>query len=336
LYWLDEFHVDGLRVDGVASMLYLNYSRNEGEWIPNEYGGRENLEAISLIRDMNTAAYGQYPDILTSAEESTDWPMVSRPTYAGGLGFGFKWDMGWMHDTLLYMERDPVFRRYHHNELTFRGLYAFHENFILPLSHDEVVHGKGSLLDKMPGDLWQKFANIRLLFAWMYGQPGKKLLFMGSDIAQWSEWHYEDSLQWHLLQYDSHQGIRHLVQDLNRIYRSEPSLHKHDIRPQGFSWIDANDADSSVFSFVRMGDADDPLIIAVYNMTPVPREHYLVGAPQPGLWKEILNTDAKEYDGSGIGNAGAVHTTDQEHHGRPYCLDIVVAPLGAVFFKHEG
>lgn len=336
LFWLDLFHADGLRVDGVASMLYLNYSRKEGEWIPNQYGGRENLEAISLIRQINEAAYRDYPDVQIFAEESTDWAMVSRPTYAGGLGFGVKWDMGWMHDTLKYMTKEPIHRRYHHNEMTFRALYAFTENFILPLSHDEVSHGKGSLVSKMPGDHWQKFANLRLLFAWMFGQPGKKLIFMGGEVAQWREWDCNGSIDWYLLDYDRHVGIRRLVQDLNRLYIGEPALHVNDVRPEGFEWIDCNDADSSVFTFIRKGRAEDPVILAAYNMTPVPRIDYKLGLPREGVWTEVLNTDAKEYGGSGMGNAGAIEGASPGRHGRPFSTILTLPPLAGVFFRSDG
>jgi 1,4-alpha-glucan branching enzyme len=336
VFWLDLFHADGLRVDGVASMLYLNYSRNDGDWIPNQYGGRENLEAISLIRQINETVYRLFPDIQVYAEESTDWAMVSRPTYAGGLGFGIKWDMGWMHDTLKYMTKDAIHRRYHHNEMTFRALYAFTENFILPLSHDEVSHGKGSLVGKMPGDDWQKFANLRLLFGWMYGQPGKKLLFMGGEVAQWREWDCNGSIDWYLLDYDRHIGIHRLVKDLNHSYAQEPSLHLNDVHPEGFEWIDCNDADASVFTFIRKGRASDRIILAIYNMTPVPRLNYKIGLPRDGVWRELINTDAKEYGGSGIGNAGAITAINRGHHGRPFSAIVTLPPLAAVFFRSDG
>jgi 1,4-alpha-glucan branching enzyme len=335
LYWLDVYHVDGLRVDAVASMLYLDYSRREGEWIPNEHGGRENLGAIELLRRFNQEAYRVHPDIETIAEESTAWPMVSRPTYVGGLGFGMKWDMGWMHDTLQYMSQDPIHRKYHHQELTFRLIYAFNENFVMPLSHDEVVHGKGSLLNKMPGDAWQKFANLRLLYSWMYAQPGKKLLFMGDEFGQWSEWNHEQSLDWHLLEYPSHGGVRHLVGDLNRLYRQEPSLHEFDFDPAGFQWIDANDWETSAASLLRQGRSPAEQILAVFNFTPVPRPNYQIGAPRAGFWREILNSDARLYGGSGQGNMGGVETVPLQMHGRPHMLTLTLPPLGAIFLKHD-
>ena len=335
-FWLDAYHADGLRVDAVASMLYLDYSRKEGEWIPNEYGGRENLEAISFLRRFNEGVYKSYPAVQTIAEESTAWPMVSRPTYVGGLGFGLKWDMGWMHDTLQCMARDPVFRKYHHNELTFRMIYAFHENFILPLSHDEVVHGKGSLLGKMPGDDWQKFANLRLLLGYMYGQPGKKLLFMGGEFGQWWEWRHDQSLDWHLLNYSSHTNLQRWVQDLNRLYRSEPALHQLDCSPEGFEWIDCTDAEGSVLSFIRKGRGTDSIVLVVCNFTPVHRRNYRVGAPRGGMWSEVLNSDAKEYGGSGHGNLGGVEAAPIPCHGRPYSLNLTLPPLAAVFLKSGG
>jgi len=336
LFWLDKYHIDGLRLDAVASMLYLDYSRKEGEWIPNPYGGRENLEAINFLRKFNEEVYKNYPDVQTIAEESTDWPMVSRPTYVGGLGFGFKWDMGWMHDTLLYMSKDPIFRKYYHNNLTFRMLYAWHENFILPLSHDEVVHGKGSLLRKMPGDDWQKFANLRLLFGYMYAQPGKKLLFMGGEFAQWDEWYHEKSLDWHLLNYEPHQGVKRWVQDLNRVYRREPALYEQDFTPAGFEWIDCHDMDNSVISFLRKASNPDDVLLIVANFTPVVRLNYRVGVPRGGFWKEILNSDATCYWGSGQGNLGGLDAVPVPSHGRPYSLSLTLPPLGIVFFKPEG
>ncbi|MBI3328521.1 MAG: 1,4-alpha-glucan branching protein GlgB, partial [Nitrospinae bacterium] len=304
LFWLQTYHADGLRVDAVASMLYLDYARREGEWIPNEYGGKENLEAIALLRRLNEAVYRDYPDVQTIAEESTAWPMVSRPTYVGGLGFGLKWDMGWMHDMLAYMARDPIFRKYHHNQLTFRMLYAFSENFALPLSHDEVVHGKGSLLSKMPGDDWRKFANLRLLFGYMYAQAGKKLLFMGGEFGQWREWAHEESLDWHLLEYPPHKGLKRWVEDLNRLYRSEPTLHELDCDPAGFEWIDCNDSDHSALSFIRKGRSAPNIVLIACNFTPMPRYNYRVGIPRGGIWQEALNSDANEYGGSGHGNQG--------------------------------
>jgi len=333
MFWLDRYHLDGLRVDAVASMLYLDYSRKEGEWVPNRYGGRENLEAIAFLRRMNQEVYKHYPDVQTAAEESTAWPGVSRPVHLGGLGFGMKWDMGWMHDTLKYMERDPVFRNYHHNQLTFRMLYAYHENFVLPLSHDEVVHGKGSLLSKMPGDDWRKFANLRLLYCYMYSQAAKKLLFMGAEIGQWREWDHEQSLEWHLLEYAPHQGLKKLVADLNGLYRKEPALFERDYDPAGFDWVDANDASNSVLSYLRRGKDPDEIILAVLNFTPVPRLDYRVGVPAGGFWKEIMNSDAEIYGGSGYGNFGGIEAEQKPFHGRPWSLNLTLPPLGAVFMK---
>jgi 1,4-alpha-glucan branching enzyme len=335
LCWLDKFHIDGLRVDAVASMLYLDYSRRPGEWIPNEYGGNENLEAISFLRELNTQIYKYYPDVQTFAEESTAWPMVSRPVYVGGLGFGFKWDMGWMHDTLQYFRRDPIYRRFHHNELTFRGLYMFSENYVLPLSHDEVVHGKGSLLDKMAGDVWQKFANLRLLYSYMFAQPGKKLLFMGGEFGQWREWSHDTSLDWHLLMFPSHQGVQRLISDLNRLYRTEPALHELDCDPRGFEWVDANDADSSVYSFLRKSRSGEHILI-VLNATPVVREDYRIGVPFGGWWRELLNSDSEYYWGSGQGNAGGVMAEVVPSHGREFSLRLRLPPLGALFLKYSG
>ena len=333
MFWLGIYHADGLRVDAVASMLYLDYSRKEGEWIPNIYGGRENIEAIAFLRRFNEEAYKEHPDIQTMAEESTDWPMVSRPNYVGGLGFGMKWDMGWMHDTLEYMEKDPVHRKYHHNRLTFRLLYAYHENFILPLSHDEVVHGKGSLLRKMPGDDWQKFANLRLLLGYMYAQPGKKLLFMGGEFGQWNEWYHDVGLDWGLLDYPLHKSLQHWVADLNRLYREEAALHILDFDPSGFEWIDCNDSQHSVVSLLRKTPSGKDDVLAVFNFTPVPRHGYRVGVPSAGFWKEVLNSDAAEYGGSGMGNLGGKETEEIPCHGRPWSLDFTLPPLGAVFFK---
>ncbi|MBU1636173.1 1,4-alpha-glucan branching protein GlgB [bacterium] len=332
-YWLDKFHADGLRVDAVASMLYLDYSRKEGEWIPNKYGGRENLDAIDFLRQLNTDVFAEFPDALMIAEESTSWPMVSRPIYLGGLGFNMKWDMGWMHDTLKYMAREAIHRKYHHDNLNFRMIYAFTENFLLPLSHDEVVHGKRSLLDKMPGDMWQKFANLRLLYGYMWAMPGKKLLFMGGEVAQWSEWHHEDSVDWNLLDFDFHKGVYKLIQDLNKLYRSRPELHDADFEPEGFEWIDCNDGDNSVYSFLRRTRHADRWIAVVCNFTPVPRYDYRIGVPIPGKWTEILNTDAEDYWGSGVGNLGGVQTVPEEMHGRPYSLSITLPPLGAVYLQ---
>ncbi len=335
LFWLDRYHADGLRVDAVASMLYLDYSRKKGEWMPNKYGGNENLEAIDFLRRLNTEVYGAHPDVQMIAEESTAWPMVSRPTYVGGLGFGLKCDMGWMHDTLQYITHEPVHRRYHHNELTFRAIYAFTENFVLPLSHDEVVHGKASLLAKMPGDDWQKFANLRLLLTYMYVQPGKKLLFMGDEFGQWGEWQHDESLEWHLLQYAPHSGLQRLVEDLNRLYRNEPALHETDCDPAGFEWIDANDSASSALSFIRKGKSNDDILAIACNFTPVPRHDHRVGVPRGGLWREMLNSDSHEYGGSGQGNFGGVEAEAVAFHGRPYSLNLTLPPLGAVVFKSE-
>ncbi|HVS01243.1 MAG TPA: 1,4-alpha-glucan branching protein GlgB [Thermoanaerobaculia bacterium] len=333
LFWLDKYHVDGLRVDAVASMLYLDYSRQEGEWIPNPYGGRENLEAIDFLRQLNAEIYEQFPDVQTFAEESTAWPMVSRPLYVGGLGFGFKWDMGWMHDTLKYFSLDPIHRKYNHHQLTFRRLYAFSENFCLPLSHDEVVHGKGSLLGKMPGDEWQQRANLRLLYAYQYANPGKKLLFMGGELGQRAEWGHESSLQWHLLEDPGHAGIQACVGDLNRRYRDEPALHQLDCDERGFEWIEAGDADNSVLVFLRRGASPDDLVLAAFNLTPVPRPNYLVGVPRAGWWDEIFNSDAKQYGGSGMGNLGGVETAPVPRYQWPSSLNLTLPPLGAVYLR---
>ncbi|MGA7668984.1 MAG: 1,4-alpha-glucan branching protein GlgB [Nitrolancea sp.] len=335
LYWLDAYHADGLRVDAVASMLYLDYSRKQGEWIPNKFGGRENLDAISFLQRLNQEVFGQYPDVQTYAEESTAWPMVSRPIYVGGLGFGMKWDMGWMHDTLDYFSKDPIHRRYHHNELTFRLIYAFNENFVLPLSHDEVVHGKGSLINKMPGDDWQKFANLRLLFAMMFAQPGKKLLFMGAEIGQWHEWNHDGSIEWDLLQHPPHEGARRWLEDLNRLYREDPAMHQLDFDNAGFSWLDPNDSENSVLSFVRKARDSDDAIVAIFNLTPVPRHGYRIGVPQMGVWNEVLNSDAELYGGTGVGNYGQVETTPVPWHGQPRSLKLSLPPLGAVFLRHS-
>jgi len=332
--WLDAYHADGLRVDAVASMLYLDYSRKHGEWLPNKYGGHENLEAVDFLRRFNTAVYERHPDVQTIAEESTAWPMVSRPTYVGGLGFGLKWDMGWMHDTLKYLAKDPIHRRFHHNDLTFRSLYAFTENFCLPLSHDEVVHGKGALLSKMPGDDWQKFANLRALFAYMYTLPGKKLLFMGAEIAQRAEWSHESSVEWNLLAYAPHRGVQQLVRDLNALIRGEPALHELDTDPGGIEWIDANDSDNSVLSYLRKSRDGKGEIVVVCNFTPVPRYSHRIGVPHAGFWREVLNTDAREYGGSGLGNLGGVSTASIPCHGRPQSLDLVLPPLGVVALRH--
>jgi 1,4-alpha-glucan branching enzyme len=334
LYWLSRYHADGLRVDAVASMLYLDYSRKAGQWLPNKFGGKENLEAVDFLRRFNIEVYKEHPDVQTIAEESTNWPLVSRPTYLGGLGFGMKWDMGWMHDTLAYMSKDPVHRRFDHNQLTFRMLYAFSENYMLPLSHDEVVHGKGSLLAKMPGDDWQKFANMRLLLAYMYAQPGKKLLFMGIEFGQWSEWNHEQSLDWHLVDEPMHDGMSRWTGDLNRVMREEKALHELDFDPAGFAWIDASDAEQSVISFIRRSSSNE-LVIAAFNFTPVPRHNYQIGAPLPGRWLELLNSDAPIYGGSGQGNLGGVDAAPIPHHGHQHSLTLTLPPLGAVFFKPD-
>jgi 1,4-alpha-glucan branching enzyme len=329
-YWLDKFHIDGLRVDGVASMLYLDYGRQAGEWVPNRYGGHENLEAVGFLRQLNESVYREYPDVQTIAEESTAWPLVSRPTYTGGLGFGMKWDMGWMHDTLSYFERDPVHRRYHHHQLTFRGLYAWGENYVLPLSHDEVVHGKGSLLSKMSGDHWQKLANLRLLYSLMYAQPGKKLLFMGGELAQWREWSHEVSLDWHLRDHQQHRQIELLVGELNHLYRSRPALHTLDAEASGFEWIEANDAEYSIVAFLRKGRAPGERILCVFNFTPLPRFNYRLGVDGGERWREILNSDATEFGGSGHGNLGEVPLTLVPWHGRAHSLNLTLPPLGAL------
>ncbi len=333
MFWLDRFHADGLRVDAVASMLYLDYSRGPGEWIPNKFGGREELEAIDLLRQLNETVYANYPGVQTIAEESTAWPAVSRPTYIGGLGFGLKWDMGWMHDSLRYLSRDPVFRSHHHNELTFRALYGGSENFVLPLSHDEVVHGKGSLIGKMPGDEWQKFANLRLLLGYMYAVPGKKLLFMGGEFGQWREWNHDGTADWELLDFPRHQGVHRWVSDLNRVYRGEEALHFGDCRPDGFEWIDADDSNQSVLSFLRRGSSPNEQIAVIANFTPVPRTNYRVGVSRVGYWTEILNSDAEAYGGTGQGNYGGLETAPIAWHGHPLSLNVTVPPLALVLFK---
>jgi 1,4-alpha-glucan branching enzyme len=331
LFWIEEFHIDGLRVDAVASMLYLDYSRKEGEWVPNEHGGRENLEAVSFLREMNEVVYGEHPGIMTIAEESTAWPGVSRPVYVGGLGFGFKWNMGWMHDTLDYFSKEPVYRRFHHNELTFGLLYAFSENFCLPLSHDEVVHGKGSLLNKMPGDRWQKAANLRALYGWMWAHPGKQLLFMGGEIAQSSEWNHNVSLDWHLLEYAEHRGVQDLIREVNGVYRSEPALHERDFTPDGFRWIDASDVDSNVLSFLRLSEDGARQLACIANLSPVVREGYRIGLPEAGRWREVLNTDAAHFGGSGAGNGGAVEASGESWHGLPHSAHVTLPPLSVLW-----
>jgi 1,4-alpha-glucan branching enzyme len=332
-FWLEVMHADGLRVDAVASMLYLDYSRKKGEWIANKYGGRENLEAVRFLRECNSEMYRSFPGVHTTAEESTDWAMVSRPNYMGGLGFGFKWDMGWMHDTLSYMQKDPIHRQYHQNQITFRMLYAFSENFVLPLSHDEMVHGKGSLVNKMPGDDWQKFANLRLLLCYMFAQPGKKLLFMGSELGQWREWNHDISLDWHVLDYPNHAGIQKLVADLNCLYQTEPSLHWQDCGPEGFAWIDCNNYQASTLVMMRKGPAAGDEIVAAFNFTPIPRYNYWIGVPHPGYWREIINSDAQCYWGSGMGNLGGLESSYEPCHGHPNHLQITLPPLAAVLFK---
>src|SRR5581483_9188405 len=336
LYWLDVFHADGLRVDAVASMLYLDYSRRQGQWIPNKYGGRENLDAIEFLRQLNTAVYEEHPDVQTIAEESTAWPMVSRPTYVGGLGFGLKWDMGWMHDTLQYMSLDPVYRKHHHAALTFRMLYAFTENFVLPLSHDEVVHGKGSLAGKMPGDDWQKLANLRLLFGYMYTQPGKKLLFMGGELAQWREWSHDRSLDWHLLDDPRHRGVQRWLRDLNTAVRAEPALHADDSNPDGFQWLDCHDSEQSTLVYLRRAREHEDVVVVACNFTPLPRHNFRIGVPSDGDWREILNGDAPLYGGSGQGNLGGVAASPVPSHNQPFSIAVTLPPLAVVVFKGRG
>ncbi|MFL6655096.1 MAG: 1,4-alpha-glucan branching protein GlgB, partial [Sulfurifustis sp.] len=333
-FWLNVYHIDGIRVDAVASMLYLDYARKAGEWIPNRFGGKENLEAIAFLQELNRAAYREQPDIETIAEESTAWPMVSRPTHLGGLGFGLKWNMGWMHDTLSYFSKDPIHRKHHHNQLTFSIMYAYSENFVLPLSHDEVVYGKGSLFGKMPGDEWQKFANLRLLFGYLYAHPGKKLVFMGGEFGQRREWNHDASLEWHLLDDPRHTGVQRLVRDLNRLYRTEPALHRRDHEPEGFHWIDCCDAENSVISFVRRDGADE--IVVVCNFTPVPRPNYRIGVPRGGFWRELLNSDATIYGGAGFGNFGGVDSVPIPMHGEFHSVSLTLPPLGMLLLKRSG
>jgi len=333
LFWLDKYHADGLRVDAVASILYLDYARQPGEWIPNEHGGRENIQAVQFLRDLNEAVYRDFPGTQTMAEESTAWPMVSRPTYVGGLGFGLKWNMGWMHDTLNYFSLDPVYRKYHHDQLTFGIWYAFHENFVLPFSHDEVVHGKGSLLGKMPGDDWQKFANLRLLLGFLFGHPGKKLLFMGDEFGQWREWNHDRSLDWHLLESAPHRGVQRWVQDLNGFYRGEPALYQRDFDMSGFEWADLHDWEHSIISFFRRGDNPGDVVLVACNFTPVPRTNYRVGVPRGGFWREMLNSDATVYGGSGQGNLGGAEAAPVPAHGRYYSLSLTLPPLGVIYLK---
>jgi 1,4-alpha-glucan branching enzyme len=336
LFWLEHYHLDGLRVDAVASMLYLDYSRKAGEWVPNRYGGNENLEAIDFLRRINELAYGRHPGIMTVAEESTAWAGVSRPTWTGGLGFGFKWNMGWMHDTLEFMGKEPIHRRWHYNKMTFGLIYAFSENFVLPLSHDEVVHGKGSILARMPGDDWQKFANLRAYYGFMWGHPGKKLLFMGQEFAQGREWNYQQSLDWHLMDVHWHRGVQRLVRDLNALYRAAPALHQRDCDPAGFEWIEANDAENSVLAWLRRGQDGAPPILVISNLTPVPRHNYRVGVPFHGRWIERLNTDAEIYGGSGMGNMGAVTVEQVSSHDRPFSAGFTLPPLSTLYFQHAG
>jgi 1,4-alpha-glucan branching enzyme len=334
LFWLDKYHIDGIRVDAVASMLYLDYARKEGEWIPNVYGGNENLDAINFLKRLNEAVYSFHPDVQTIAEESTAWPMVSRPTHLGGLGFGMKWNMGWMHDTLKYMSTDPLYRKYHHDQLTFSIWYAFTENFLLPLSHDEVVHGKGALTGKMPGYEWQSASNLRLMFGYMYGHPGKKLLFMGGEFGQWKEWYHEESLEWHALEYPPHQGIQKWVKDLNHLYKGEPALHELDFSEKSFEWIDFHDWEHSIVSFIRKSNNSDKVILVVCNFSGMPRHNYIVGVPGGGFWKEILNSDSEIYGGSGCGNAGGVEASSSSAQGRSFSLSLTLPPLGILFLKN--
>lgn len=333
LFWLEAYHADGLRVDAVASMLHLNFSRKDGEWVPNRYGGPENLEAIDFLRRLNESVYRDHPGTDTIAEDSTAWPMVSRPVHLGGLGFGMKWDMGWMHDTLKYFAQDSLFRRYHHQKLTFRMMYAFSENYVLPISHDEVVHGKGSLINKMSGDAWQKRANLRCLLGYMYAEPGKKLLFMGCEFGQYREWNHDASLDWHLLQLPEHAGVQTFVAALNTLYRDEPSMHELDAEPGGFEWVECNDTEQSVVSLLRYGKNRDDIMLVVCNFTPVPRQHFGVGVPEGGRWQEVLNSDAAEYGGAGWGNFGGVDALDVPLHDRPYSLSLSLPPLSTIFFK---
>ncbi len=335
LFWLDKYHVDGLRVDAVASMLYLDYSRQPGDWLPNEFGGRENLQAISFLKELNEQTHLQFPGILTIAEESTAWPSVSRPTYLGGLGFSFKWNMGWMNDTIRYVRHEPIHRKYHHDELTFSLIYAFHENFVLPLSHDEVVHGKGSLLDQVPGDLWQKFANLRLLYSYMWTHPGKKLLFMGSDFGQWNEWNFDVSLQWDLLQWSSHQGLQKCVADLNRLLRREKALHEVDFDYRGFEWIDCHNHEDSTLSYVRRGKEPGDYLIVCNNFTPVVRQSHRLGVPEAVWFQEIFNSDSTFYGGSNVGNGPGVRAEPMESHGRPASVVITLPPLATVVLKPQ-
>jgi 1,4-alpha-glucan branching enzyme len=331
VFWVEQYHIDGLRVDAVASMLYLDYSREPGQWVPNQYGGRENLEAITFLQRMNEVVHTECPGVLTIAEESTAWPQVTRPPYMGGLGFSLKWNMGWMHDTLSYISQDPIHRRWHHNELTFSLLYAFQENFVLPFSHDEVVHGKGSMLNKVPGDAWQKFATLRLLYAYLFGHPGKKLLFMGLDFGQGAEWSESRSVDWHLLQYPLQSGLQRCVADLQRVYRSHPALHEVDFDWHGFDWLESHDNENSVFAFLRKGSDPRNMLAVVCNFTPLPRYEYRVGVPTGGPWREVLNTDSGLYAGSNVGNGGVVWARDEAWAGQPHSLCLTLPPLGALY-----
>jgi 1,4-alpha-glucan branching enzyme len=333
MFWADVYHVDGFRVDAVASMLYLDYSRNDGEWIPNEFGGRENLEAVSFLKQFNELVHADYPGMLTFAEESTAWPMVSRPTYLGGLGFDLKWNMGWMHDTLEYFSKDPIYRKYHHNEITFSLIYAFTENFILPFSHDEVVHGKGHMLNKLPGDMWQKFANARALYAYMYAHPGKNLLFMGMEFGQWDEWNFQKSLDWHLMQWDPHKKLHAMIRELNTLSRSLPAFYEDDFSWEGFDWIDFHDSEQSLISFVRYAkDRSDP-VVCIFNFTPSPREGYRVGVPVEGVYEEIFNSDSTYFWGSDMGNGGAIPSEPTPWQGKDHSLKIVVPPMSGLYFR---
>ena len=337
LFWLDRYHLDGLRVDAVASMLYLDYSRKPGEWIPNVHGGRENLEAIAFVKRLNEVVYGAHPDVIMVAEESTSWPQVSRPVYLGGLGFGFKWNMGWMHDVLDYLRHEPVHRKFHHNQLTFGMLYAWSENFVLPLSHDEVVHGKGSLIGKMPGDEWQRFANLRLLYGFMWAYPGKKLLFMGGELGQSAEWNHDRSLDWHLLEAGPyHRGLQRLVADLNRLYRGEPALHEGDADPAGFRWMDCSDADGSVVAFCRFARDERGIVLCAANFTPVVREGYRIGVPRAGYYVEAVNTDSEYYGGGNVGNGPGVRSEPIPCHGQPWSVSLTLPPLGALLLRWAG
>jgi len=333
LFWFDVYHIDALRVDAVASMLYLDYSKKEGEWIPNQYGGKENLEAIDFLRKMNELTHGHYPGTVTIAEESTAWPMVTRPTYIGGLGFTMKWNMGWMHDTLFYFSRDPIFRKYHTNSITFSLLYAFSENFVLPLSHDEVVYGKGSLFQKMPGDKWQKLANLKLLYGYMYGHPGKKLLFMGSEFAQINEWNWQWQIEWHLLDDEAHRGVTNFIRDLNSLYKKEKALYEVDFHWNGFEWIDFSDSEQSIISFIRKSKNNREFLIFIFNLTPVPRFNYRIGVPEEGFYKELLNSDSYIYGGSNLGNNGGVWSQNYPFHGRPHSIELTLPPLAVLILK---